>query len=50
MRLMLEEKGYENIATLNQREQRAVIVVRFVSKVENQLNVMEIEDDVSKER
>lgn len=50
MRQMLEDKGYENIATLSQREQRAVMVVRFVNKVENQINIMEIEDDVTKDR
>lgn len=26
------------------------MIVRFVNKVDNQLNVMEIEDDLSKER
>ena len=50
MREMLQEKGYDNVTTLSQRQQRSVMVVRFVNKIDNQLNVMEIEDDISKQR
>jgi hypothetical protein len=47
---LLNERGYTDISSINDREEEQIMVVRVVSKIEGSFNTFIIEDQTSKDK